>query len=49
LVNSSKWLILQALELVPNNIHERSPVFLGSHGDVEEVKKIYAAVEEEST
>ena len=40
---------MQALELVPNNIHERSPVFLGSYDDVEEIKKIYAAVEEKST
>ncbi|KAK4564174.1 hypothetical protein RGQ29_006312 [Quercus rubra] len=39
----------RALELVPNNIHERSPVFLGSYDDVEEIKKIYAAVEEKST
>ncbi|KAM4098163.1 hypothetical protein ACJW30_07G056100 [Castanea mollissima] len=39
----------RALELVPNKIHERSPVFLGSYDDVEEIKKIYAAVEEEST
>jgi hypothetical protein len=49
LVNSPKWLILQALDLVPNKIHERSPVFLGSYDDVEEIKALYAAVEEEST
>lgn len=33
---------LQALDLVPTNIHERSPVFLGSYDDVEEIKALYA-------
>ncbi|GAB4845138.1 Fructose-1,6-bisphosphatase, cytosolic, variant 2 [Ancistrocladus abbreviatus] len=28
----------RALDLVPKKIHERSPVFLGSHDDVEEIK-----------
>ena len=36
-------LSLQALDLVPNDIHERSPIFLGSYEDVEEVKALYAA------
>lgn len=36
-------LSLQALDLVPKDIHERSPIFLGSYEDVEEVKDIYAA------
>ncbi|KAL2650235.1 hypothetical protein R1flu_018363 [Riccia fluitans] len=31
----------RALELVPKKIHERSPIFLGSYDDVEEVKKLY--------
>jgi fructose-1,6-bisphosphatase I len=30
------------LELVPTKLHERSPIFLGSYDDVEEVKKLYA-------
>lgn len=30
------------LELVPTKLHERSPIFLGSYEDVEEVKKLYA-------
>ncbi|KAK7848676.1 fructose-1 [Quercus suber] len=33
----------RALDLVPNDIHERSPIFLGSYEDVEEVKALYAA------
>ncbi|KAI4299041.1 hypothetical protein L6164_032537 [Bauhinia variegata] len=33
----------RALDLVPKNIHDRSPVFLGSYDDVEEIKKLYAA------
>ncbi|KAG6549115.1 hypothetical protein Mapa_009341 [Marchantia paleacea] len=32
----------RALELVPKKIHERSPIFLGSYDDVEEVKELYA-------
>lgn len=38
-------LILQALDLVPKKIHERSPIFLGSYDDVEEIKALYAAAE----
>jgi fructose-1,6-bisphosphatase I len=38
---------LQALDLVPKNIHERSPIFLGSYDDVEEIKAIYAAEDKE--
>lgn len=37
---------LQALDLVPKKIHERSPIFLGSYDDVEEIKALYAAAEE---
>ncbi|KAK8613744.1 hypothetical protein V6N13_101501 [Hibiscus sabdariffa] len=33
----------RALDLVPGKIHERSPVFLGSYDDVEEIKALYAA------
>lgn len=36
---------LQALDLVPGKIHERSPVFLGSYDDVEEIKALYAAAD----
>ncbi|XP_072149936.1 fructose-1,6-bisphosphatase, cytosolic [Setaria viridis] len=32
----------RALDLVPTKIHERSPVFLGSYDDVEEIKALYA-------
>ena len=35
-------LALQALDLVPTKIHERSPIFLGSYDDVEEIKVLYA-------
>ncbi|KAL6315512.1 hypothetical protein AAG906_000810 [Vitis piasezkii] len=35
----------RALDLVPKNIHERSPIFLGSYDDVEEIKALYAAEE----
>ncbi|GLT85974.1 hypothetical protein SLE2022_041390 [Rubroshorea leprosula] len=35
----------RALDLVPKNIHERSPVFLGSFDDVEEIKALYSAAE----
>ncbi|CAA7400275.1 unnamed protein product [Spirodela intermedia] len=39
----------RALELVPTKIHERSPIFLGSYDDVEEIKTLYAAsVEKEA-
>ncbi|KAL4280743.1 hypothetical protein GQ457_03G032060 [Hibiscus cannabinus] len=33
----------RALELIPEKIHERSPIFLGSYDDVEEIKALYAA------
>lgn len=36
----------RALDLVPKKIHERSPIFLGSYEDVEEIKALYAANEE---
>ncbi|KAA3463307.1 fructose-1,6-bisphosphatase, cytosolic-like [Gossypium australe] len=35
----------RALDLVPGKIHERSPVFLGSYDDVEEIKALYAAAD----
>ncbi|CDY64046.1 BnaA08g29810D [Brassica napus] len=35
----------RALDLVPEKIHERSPIFLGSYEDVEEIKALYAADE----
>jgi len=37
----------RALDLVPENIHERSPIFLGSYDDVEEIKALYAAEDKE--
>ncbi|XP_047961263.1 fructose-1,6-bisphosphatase, cytosolic isoform X2 [Salvia hispanica] len=33
----------RALDLIPTKIHERSPIFLGSYDDVEEIKALYAA------
>lgn len=39
---------LQALDLVPTKIHQRSPVFLGSYDDVEEIKALYAAEEKKA-
>ncbi|KAK4433760.1 Fructose-1,6-bisphosphatase, cytosolic [Sesamum alatum] len=36
----------RALDLVPKKIHERSPIFLGSYDDVEEIKALYAAGEQ---
>ncbi|PKA66798.1 Fructose-1,6-bisphosphatase, cytosolic [Apostasia shenzhenica] len=33
----------RALDLVPKTIHERSPIFLGSYDDVEEIKALYSA------
>lgn len=41
------YIDLQALDLVPKKIHERSPIFLGSYDDVEEIKALYAAAEKE--
>ncbi|KQK10761.1 fructose-1,6-bisphosphatase, cytosolic [Brachypodium distachyon] len=32
----------RALDLIPTKIHERSPIFLGSSDDVEEIKALYA-------
>ncbi|KAL5173598.1 Fructose-1,6-bisphosphatase, cytosolic [Glycine soja] len=37
----------RALDLVPTKLHERSPIFLGSYDDVEEIKALYAAAEGE--
>lgn len=34
---------IRALDLVPQKIHERSPIFLGSYDDVEQIKALYAA------
>ncbi|GMN54916.1 hypothetical protein TIFTF001_024035 [Ficus carica] len=39
---------LRALDLVPKKIHERSPIFLGSHEDVEEIKQLYSAFEDKN-
>ena len=33
---------MQSLDLIPTNIHERSPIFLGSYDDVKEIKALYA-------
>ena len=33
---------MQSLDLIPTDIHERSPIFLGSSDDVEEIKALYA-------
>lgn len=38
---------LQALDLIPKKIHERSPVFLGSYDDIEQMKELYAASKED--
>ncbi|KAI3830898.1 hypothetical protein MKW98_019314 [Papaver atlanticum] len=38
----------RALDLVPKKIHERSPIFLGSYDDVEEIKVLYAAEEKKA-
>uniref|UniRef100_A0A1D1YAA3 Fructose-1,6-bisphosphatase, cytosolic n=1 Tax=Anthurium amnicola TaxID=1678845 RepID=A0A1D1YAA3_9ARAE len=35
----------RALDLVPTKIHQRSPIFLGSYDDVEEIKALYASEE----
>ncbi|GMH31646.1 hypothetical protein Nepgr_033490 [Nepenthes gracilis] len=35
----------RALDVVPKKIHDRSPIFLGSYDDVEEIKALYAAEE----
>lgn len=36
----------RALDTVPKTIHERSPVFLGSYNDVEDIKAMYAAADQ---
>ncbi|XP_027332617.1 fructose-1,6-bisphosphatase, cytosolic-like [Abrus precatorius] len=33
----------RALDLVPKKIHERSPIFLGSYDEIEQIKELYAA------
>ncbi|KAJ9567779.1 hypothetical protein OSB04_003745 [Centaurea solstitialis] len=38
----------RSLDLVPKKIHERSPIFLGSYDDVEEIKALYAAEEKKA-
>ncbi|CAI8593884.1 unnamed protein product [Vicia faba] len=35
----------RALDLIPTKLHERSPIFLGSYDDIEEIKALYAAEE----
>lgn len=35
----------KALDIVPMKIHERSPIFLGSYDDVEQIKALYAGEE----
>ncbi|KAK7343734.1 hypothetical protein VNO77_12726 [Canavalia gladiata] len=36
----------RALDLVPKKLHERSPVFLGSYDDVEDIKALYGSQEQ---
>ncbi|OMO92047.1 Fructose-1,6-bisphosphatase class 1/Sedoheputulose-1,7-bisphosphatase [Corchorus olitorius] len=38
----------RALDLVPEKIHERFSVFLGSYDDIEEIKAVYAAANGEN-
>ncbi|XP_068658694.1 fructose-1,6-bisphosphatase, cytosolic [Aristolochia californica] len=38
----------RALDLIPTKIHQRSPIFLGSYDDVEEIKSLYAATAEKT-
>lgn len=42
------WMALQALDIVPEKIHDRSPIFLGSYEDVEEIKFLYAECAKET-
>jgi fructose-1,6-bisphosphatase I len=42
--NAPAKFIMQALELAPAKLHDRSPVFLGSYDDVEEIKALYASM-----
>ncbi|KAI7757699.1 hypothetical protein M8C21_010831 [Ambrosia artemisiifolia] len=44
ILDGTSWRTV-ALDLVPKKIHERSPIFLGSYDDVEEIKALYAAEE----
>ncbi|KAM7250881.1 hypothetical protein ACFE04_022764 [Oxalis oulophora] len=37
----------RALDLVPNKIHQRSPIFLGSYDDVQDIKALYGGATEE--
>ena len=41
--NAALKFIMQALELAPTKLHDRSPIFLGSYDDVEEIKALYAS------
>nr|CAB3465114.1 unnamed protein product [Digitaria exilis] len=41
--NAASKFTPQALELAPTKLHERSPIFLGSYDDVEEIKALYAS------
>jgi fructose-1,6-bisphosphatase I len=34
---------MQALELAPTKLHDRSPIFLGSYDDVDEIIALYAS------
>jgi hypothetical protein len=38
----------QALDIVPKKIHDRSPIFLGSYDDIEDIKNLYAACAKET-
>ncbi|EXB92414.1 Fructose-1,6-bisphosphatase [Morus notabilis] len=46
--NGKLRVLYKALHLVPKKIHERSPIFLGSHEDIEEIKELYAAFEDKN-
>ena len=41
--NAPAKFTMQALELAPTKLHDRSPIFLGSYDDVEEIKALYAS------
>ena len=41
--NAPAKFTMQALELAPAKLHDRSPIFLGSYDDVEEIKALYAS------
>jgi fructose-1,6-bisphosphatase len=38
----------RALDIVPKKIHDRSPIFLGSYDDIEDIKNLYAACAKET-